>query len=107
MTATSSFSLSPFKADLSTIPFRVVAGDWHPDHDTIANFGKTFAAQIKELFVQVLLLAGEAGVLKLGNISVDGSKSHADGSKSHAVSYNMMVTHIVIAMAATEIDVLP
>jgi transposase len=75
------------QATYESVPFRFVAGDLHPDHDTIANFRKTFLAEIKELFVQVLLLAGEAGQLKLGNISVDGSKMHADASKSHAVSY--------------------
>jgi hypothetical protein len=46
--------------------------------------------EIKGLFVQILLLAEEAGVLKLGNISIDGSKILADASKSHAVSYGRL-----------------
>jgi len=79
------------QATYETIPFRFVAGDLHPDHDTIANFRQTFLEEIKELFVQVLLLAGEAGALKLGNISVDGSKIHADASKSQAVSYKRLL----------------
>lgn len=79
------------QATYESIPFRFVAGDLHPDHDTIANFRKTFLEEIKELFVQVLLLAGEAGQLQLGNISVDGSKIHADASKSQAVSYKGLV----------------
>ena len=62
-----------------------------PDHDTIANFRKTFLPEIQELFVQVLLLAQEAGVLKLGKISLDGSKIHADASKSQAVSYDRLL----------------
>jgi hypothetical protein len=62
----------------------------HPDHDTIANFRKTFLAEIQELFVQILLLAQVAEVLKLGNISLDGSKIHADASKSKAVSYKRL-----------------
>src|SRR4030066_243024 len=61
-----------------SIPFRFIAGGLHPDHDTIAYFRKTFLSQIAELFVQVLLVAREAGVLKLGHISLDGSKLHAD-----------------------------
>src|SRR3990170_6345409 len=75
------------KATHESIPFRFIAGGLHPDHDTIANFRKTFLDEIKELFVKILLIAQEAGVLKLGNISLDGSKIHADASKSHAVSY--------------------
>jgi transposase len=79
------------KATYESIPFRFIAGGLHPDHDTIANFRKTFLAEIQELFVQILLLAQGAGVLKLGNISLDGSKIHADASKSHAVSYKRLI----------------
>ena len=74
------------KATYESLPFRFLAGDLHPDHDTIAHFRKTFLPELKDLFVQVLLLAQTAGVLKLGNISLDGTKMHADASKSHAVS---------------------
>ena len=79
------------KATYESIPFRFMAGGLHPDHDTIANFRKTFLAEIQELFVQILLVAQAAGVLKLGNLSLDGSKIHADASKSHAVSYGRLV----------------
>jgi transposase len=79
------------KATYESIPFRYVAGGLHPDHDTIAHFRKTFLEEIKELFVQILLVAEAAGVLKLGNISLDGSKIHADASKSHAVSYGRLI----------------
>ena len=79
------------KATYESIPFRFIAGGLHPDHDTIANFRKVFLEEIKGLFVQLLLLAQEAGVLKLGNISLDGSKIHADASKSHAVSYKRLI----------------
>ena len=75
------------KASYESIPFRFIAGGLHPDHDTIAHFRKTFLAELKALFVQVLLVAQGAGALNLGNISLDGSKLHADASKSHAVSY--------------------
>ena len=80
-----------------SLPFRFVAGGLHPDHDTLANFRKTFRAEIKALFVQVLLLAQAAGYLQLGNISMDGSKVHANASKSKAVSYKRLLaleTHL-------------
>lgn len=79
------------KATYESIPFRFIAGGWHPDHDTIANFRKTFVPEVADLFIQVLLIAKEAGVVKLGNISLDGSKIHADASKSKAVSYKRLV----------------
>ena len=79
------------RATYESIPFRFIAGGLHPDHDTIANFRKTFLAEVADLFVQVLLVAKEAGVLKLGNISLDGSKIHADASKSKAVSYKRLL----------------
>jgi len=62
-----------------------------PDHDTIANFRKTFLAEIQALFVQMLLLAQTAGVFQLGNISLDGSKIRADASKHQAVSYKRLL----------------
>jgi len=79
------------KATYESIPFRYIAGNLHLDHDTIANFRKTFLSEIGELFVQVLLLADTASVLKLGNISLDGSKVHADASKNKAVSYKRLL----------------
>lgn len=78
-------------ATYESIPFRFIAGGLHPDHDTIAQFRKTFLPEIKELFVQVLVMAQEAGVLNLENVSLDGSKIHADASKSKAVSYKRLL----------------
>ena len=85
------------KATHEHLAFRYVAGGLHPDHDTIANFRKTFLPELQDLFVQILLLAKLAGVLKLGNLSLDGSKVHADASKSQAVSYKRLIeleTHL-------------
>lgn len=79
------------KATYESIPFRYVAGGMHPDHDTIAHFRKAFLVEIEGLFVKILLMAQAAGALKLGNLSLDGSKIHADASKSHAVSYGRLV----------------
>src|SRR5229473_1384811 len=66
------------RATYEAAPFRFIAGDLHPDHDTLATFRKTFLRELKSHFVQVLLIAQEVGVLQLGRISLDGSKLHAD-----------------------------
>jgi len=79
------------KASYENLGFRYVGGGLHPDHDTIANFRTTFLAELEDLFVQILMLAQLGGKLKLGNISLDGSKMHADASKSHAVSYGRLI----------------
>jgi transposase len=79
------------KATYEVIPFRFIAGGLHPDHDTIANFRRRFLAQIKGLFVQILVLAAREGKFQIGNISLDGTKVHADASKSHAVSYKRLI----------------
>jgi transposase len=74
------------KASYESIPFRFIAGNLHPDHDTIANFRSRFLEQIKELFVQILEMAIKSDVLKVEDISIDGTKIHADASKSNGVS---------------------
>ncbi len=79
------------KATYEVIPFRYIAGGLHPDHSTIAWFRKQFLPETVVIFVQVLLVAHEMGYLKLGNISLDGSKVHADASKSKAVSYGRLL----------------
>ena len=78
------------RATHESIPFRFIAGNLHPDHDTIAHFRVRFQVQIEELFIQVLEQALQSGILVLEDISVDGSKIHADASKSHAVSYKRL-----------------
>jgi transposase len=78
------------RATHESAPFRFIAGNLHPDHDTLATFRKTFLTDLKSLFVQILLIAQEVGVLQLGRISLDGSKIHADASKSKAVSYQRL-----------------
>jgi transposase len=79
------------KATYEDLGYRYVAGGLHPDHDTIAHFRKTFLPKLQGLFVEILLLAKLAGILKVGNLSLDGSKIHADASKSKAVSYGRLV----------------
>ena len=79
------------RATYEVIPFRFIAGDMHPDHDTIAYFRQRFLAELRELFVQILLIAQAMGHLQLGNVSLDGSKIHADASKSKAISYKRLL----------------
>ncbi len=79
------------RATHESIPVRFIAGDMHPDHDTIATFRRRFLGEIQELFVQILLLAQATGEVQLGNISLDGSKIHADASKRKAVSYQRLL----------------
>lgn len=79
------------RATYEMVSFCFIAGNLHPDHETLATFRRTFLHELKDLFVQVLLLAQEAGVLKLGTISLDGSKVHADASKRKAVSYKRLL----------------
>ena len=90
------------RATYEAVPFRFIAGNLHPDHDTLATFRRAFLPELKELFVQVLLLAQEAGVLKLGTISLDGTKVHADASKRKAVSYQRLLE--VEAQLRTEVE---
>src|SRR6266567_7047900 len=92
------------RATFETVPFRFIASNLHPDHDTLATFRKTFLPELKDLFVQVLLLAQLTGVLKLGNISLDGTKIHADASKSKAVSYKHLLA--LQAHLRTEVEAL-
>jgi transposase len=90
--ATGTFSARKIeRATYESAPFRFLAGNLHPDHDTLATFRKTFLPELHDLFVQVLLLAQAMGVLKLGTISIDGTKIHADASKSKAVSYKRLL----------------
>ena len=79
------------RATHESAPFRFIAGNLHPDHDTLANFRKTFLSELKGQFVQILLIAQVSGVLQLGRISLDGSKIHADASKNKAVSYKRLL----------------
>ena len=75
------------RASYDSVAFRFVAANQHPDHDTLATFRRRFLAEIQTLFVQVLQLAREIGVLKLGTIALDGTKIHANASRHSALSY--------------------
>ena len=76
------------RATYDSVAVRFVVANQHPDHDTIANFRRRFLPQIEALFVQVLSLAREMGVLKLGTVALDGTKIHANASRHSALSYD-------------------
>lgn len=69
------------------IGVRFVAANSHPDHDTIATFRRANFAAVGESFLQVLLLAKELKLVKVGLVSVDGSKFEANASKHRSVTY--------------------
>ena len=75
------------RATHDSVAFRFIAGNEHPDHDTIATFRRRFLKQIEALFVEVLKLAREMGLLKLGTVALDGTKMHANASRHSALSY--------------------
>lgn len=75
------------RATFDSVAFRFIAANDHPDHDTIATFRRRFLKAIEGLFVEVLLLAREMGLLKLGTIGLDGTKIHANASRHSALSY--------------------
>lgn len=75
------------RATYDSVAFRYIAANTHPDHDTIATFRKRFLNELGVLFVQVLTIAQNAGVLKVGKISLDGTKIKANASKHKALSY--------------------
>ena len=59
----------------------------HPDHDTIANFRKRFLDELQGLFKQILVLAQALGVLRMGRVSLDGTKVQGNASKHQAMSW--------------------
>jgi len=75
------------RATYDSIAFRYISANTHPDHDTIATFRKRFLKELSELFVQILSIAQEMGVLKVGKVSLDGTKVKANASKHKALSY--------------------
>ena len=64
------------RATYDSVAFRFIAANDHRDHDTSATFRRRFLTEIEQLFVDVLLLARQAGMLKLGTVALDGTKLH-------------------------------
>ncbi|MBK7565455.1 transposase [Candidatus Propionivibrio aalborgensis] len=75
------------RATYDSVAFRYLAAGTHPDHDTLATFRRRFFGEFSELFVQVLELAREMKLLKLGNVCLDGTKIQANASRHSALSH--------------------
>ena len=74
-------------ATYESVAFRYIAANTHPDHDSLCTFRKRFLKEIEALFVQVLGIAKQMKLLKLGTIALDGTKIHANASRHSALSY--------------------
>lgn len=78
------------RATYEEVPYRVLAADQHPDHDSIAEFRKRHLQALGSLFVLVLELCKASGLVKLGHVALDGTKIKANASKHKAMSYDRM-----------------
>ena len=86
--ATGVFSIRKLKrATYDSVAFRYIAANDHPDHDTIATFRRRFLPELAPLFVQILLIAKQLGILNLGKVSLDGTKIKANASRHRALSW--------------------
>src|SRR4029077_3112072 len=72
------------------LAFRAIVGNDRPDFRTISDFRKIHLAAFRPLFLEVLRLAGELGMVRLGNLSTDGTKMGANASRHKAMSYAYM-----------------
>jgi len=79
------------RATYEDVAFRVLAGGNHPDHTRISEFRRQHQGALKGLFLQVLLLCSKAGLVKLGQVAIDGTKMQANASKHKAMSHHRMV----------------
>jgi transposase len=86
--ATGTFSSRKLeKATYDSIAYRYICANTHPDHDTIATFRKRFLKELEGFFVQILLIGQTLGLVKLGTVSLDGTKIKANASKHKALSW--------------------
>jgi len=76
------------KATYDSIAFRYICANTNPDHDTIASFRKRFLKELGALFVEILVVGEALGLVKLGTISLDGTKIKANASKHKALSWD-------------------
>ncbi len=75
------------RATYDSVAFRYIAAGSHPDHDSLATFRRRFLDELSDLFVQVLAMAQEMKLLKLGNVCLDGTKIQANASRHSALSH--------------------
>ena len=90
---TGTFSSRKIAAQIDeNVAFRVLARGQRPSFRTICRFREEHLDDFKRLFVQVVQLAQESGMVKMGTIAIDGSKVKANASKHKAMSYERMLT---------------
>jgi len=75
------------RATYDSVAFRYIAANTHPDHDTLASFRRRFLDELGPVFAEILEIAHSMEVLKLGTISLDGTKMKANANKHKALSY--------------------
>ncbi len=75
------------QATYDTLDYRFVSRNEHPDHDTISAFHKRFLGELEGLFLQIMVLAKEVGFVRMGKVSLDGTKIQANASKHKALSW--------------------
>jgi len=75
------------RATYDSVAFRYIAANTHPDHDTIASFRKRFMEELGPAFARILEMAQAMGLLKVGTVSLDGTKVKASASRHKALSY--------------------
>ena len=75
------------RAAYDSVAFRFIAANTHPDHDTIATFRRRFLPQLNGLFIQILEVAHGMEMVKLGRVSLDGTKMKANASRHSALSW--------------------
>ena len=90
------------KKTYEDVAFRVLAAGYHPDHSSISSFRKRHLFHLQVAFIEVLLLAEEMGLVKLGHVALDGTKVRANASKHKAMSYGRMDERI--ASLKAEVD---
>ena len=78
------------QATYTDLAFRYLSANQHPDHDTIAHFRRRHLRALAQLFLQVLRLCHAAGMVKLGNVAIDGTKVKANASRRRSVSYERL-----------------
>ncbi|MGZ8952065.1 MAG: transposase [Methylobacter sp.] len=92
------------KASYDSMAFKYICANENPDHDTINSVRKRFSQEIENLFVEILVLAEAMGLLKLGTVSLDGTKIKANASKHKALSWEY--ANQLEAQFKQEVDIL-
>lgn len=72
------------------VAFRIIAGGHHPDHSCICDFRNIHREAFEAIFTEVVHLCQKLGMVKLGHVSIDGTKLRANASKHKAMSYERM-----------------